>query len=279
MRVSMVSPTDEEEVVTADGVRLRRGRLFDRASGRSFVAAVDHGLATGPQRGAEDAPELLGRVLGWEPDGVLLSPGLLATAGELLAFRGAPAILVRADWLILDERLRYLGEQHRVLCTPAEAAAMGADALAVFLVLGVADGATFADNVRAVATTARAAAKVGLPVVVETVLWGAQATDPRDPDLLALGCRMEAELGASVVKTQYTGDPDTMAGVVGGCPVPVLVLGGPRAGDEAALLEETRDALGAGAKGVVYGRRLWQADDPAKLAAAVRAIIHEERTG
>jgi fructose-bisphosphate aldolase, class I len=274
----MVSLTNQEEVVTADGARLRRGRLFDGASGRSFVAAVDHGLATGPQPGAEDAPGLLRRVVGWEPDGVLLSPGLLATAGELLAFRGAPAVLVRADWLILDERLRYLGEQHRVLCTPAEAAAMGADALAVFLVLGVADGATFADNVQAVATTARAAAKVGLPVVVETVLWGARATDPRDPELLAFGCRMAAELGASVVKTQYTGDPDTMAGVVGGCPVPVLVLGGPRAGDEATLLDETRDALRAGAKGVVYGRRLWQADEEAKLAAAVRAIIHEEGT-
>jgi DhnA family fructose-bisphosphate aldolase class Ia len=47
----------------------------------------------------------------------------------------------------------------------------------------------------------------------------------------------------------------------------------------AALLEETRDALRAGASGVVYGRRLWQADDPAKLAAAVRAIIHQEGSG
>ncbi|HVD14332.1 MAG TPA: fructose-bisphosphate aldolase [Actinomycetota bacterium] len=275
----MVPLTNQEEVVTADGVRLRRGRLFDGTSGRSFIAAVDHGLTTGPQPGAEQAPELLQKVLGFQPDGVLLSPGLLATAGELLAYRAAPAILVRADWLIIDERLRYLGEQHRLLCTPAEAAAMGADALAVFLVLGAADGATFADNVQAVATTARAAARVGLPVVVETVLWGARATDPRDPELLALGCRMAAELGASVVKTQYTGDPESMAEVVGGCPVPVLVLGGPRAGDEAALLDETRDALRAGASGVVYGRRLWQADDPAKLAAAVRAIIHQEGSG
>jgi fructose-bisphosphate aldolase, class I len=273
------SPPHQKEVVTADGVRLRRGRLFDRDSGRSFVAAVDHGLTTGPQPGAEHAPELLETVLGFEPDGVLLSPGLLTTAGERLAFRGAPAILVRADWLIIDERLRYLGEQHRVLCTPAEAASMGADALAVFLVLGAADGATFADNVQAVATTARAAARVGLPLVVETVLWGAQATDQRDPDLLALGCRMAAELGGSVVKTQYTGDPETMAEVVGGCPVPVLVLGGPPAGDAAALLEEARGALSAGASGVVYGRRLWQADDPAKLAAAVRALVHEEGSG
>jgi fructose-bisphosphate aldolase, class I len=266
-------------VVTAGGARLRRGRLFDRGSGRSFVAAVDHGLASGPQPGAEDAPELLGKVLGWEPDAVLLSPGLLAGAGDLLAFRGAPAILLRADWLILDERLKYLGEQHRMLCTPAEAAAMGADALAVFLVLGVADGATFADNVEAVASTARAAARVGLPVLVETVLWGSRATDQRDPELLALGCRMAAELGADVVKTQFTGDQETMAGVVGGCPVPVLVLGGPRTGDETALLDETRAALAAGARGVVYGRRLWQADKPAELAAALRTLLHQEGAG
>jgi DhnA family fructose-bisphosphate aldolase class Ia len=90
---------------------------------------------------------------------------------------------------------------------------------------------------------------------------------------------MAAELGASAVKTQYTGEEETMAAVVGSCPVPVLVLGGPRAGDEAALLEETRDALRAGASGVVYGRRLWQADDPGKLAAALRALVHEEGLG
>ena len=256
------------------GAELRMGRLFNRESGRSFMAAFDHGLTLKVPPEAGRALEIVEKLVSCEPEGIFISPGMLSRSGHLFAFKGAPAPILRADWAFLDERVEHLGEQYRVLCTPQDAAALGAEAVVMYLILGVADGAVVADNAQAVAGGAREAHRVGLPLIVETVLWGSSISDQRDPDLLAFGCRMAAELGADVIKTEYTGDPETFAPVVEGCPAPVLVLGGPKTDSEEDLVETTRGAMEAGAKGVVYGRNIWQADDPARVAGAVREVVH-----
>jgi DhnA family fructose-bisphosphate aldolase class Ia len=90
---------------------------------------------------------------------------------------------------------------------------------------------------------------------------------------------MAAELGADVIKTEYTGEVEAMRRVVEGCPVPILTLGGPKTGSEEALVEATRGAISAGARGVVYGRNIWQAGDPQRVSAAVREAVHGVYTG
>ena len=257
---------------------VRIGRLFDRESGRAFIAAIDHGLVTGIQPGAEQIVEAVGRLVSYEPEGVLVSPGTLRRAAHLFAFHGAPSPILRADYLLVGERVEGLGEHYRVLCGPREAASLGADAIIMFLALGVEDGAMLADNARAISWAAYEAHQVGLALIVEVVLWGARLAEDRDPELLAWGCRMAAELGADVIKTEYTGDQGGFSAVVEGCPVPVLVLGGPKAESEDEVLEITRGAIEAGAKGVVYGRNIWQADDPARISASIREVVHGVHT-
>jgi DhnA family fructose-bisphosphate aldolase class Ia len=258
------------------GASLKLGRLFDRTSGRCFIAAIDHGVTIGVPAGAEDAIATVERVIACEPDAVLVGPGLLAKTGHLFGFRGAPSPVLRADWIINDPRLAALdqGEQYRVLCSPKHAAELGADAFIMFLVMGVSDGAMFADNVRAIAAAAEDAHHVGLPLIVEAVLWGSRVTERKDPELLAYACRTAAELGADAIKTEWTGDRETMAQVIAGCPAPVLVLGGAKTDTPEPLLEATRGAIDAGAKGVAYGRNVWQADDPRAVARQLREIIH-----
>jgi len=259
------------------GARLRLGRLFNRESGRSFVAAIDHGVSIGVPSGAERAVEAVARVIDCEPDAVLIAPGMLAKTGDLFAFRGAPVPIVRADWLINDPRLAEMGEAYRVLVSPTHAVHLGGEAFIMFLILGVEEGAMFADNVRAVATAAEEAHKVGLPLLVEVVAWGARTTAAgtrKDADLLAFGCRMAAELGADAVKTEWTGDVASMRQVIEGCPAPVLVLGGPKTETPEPTLAATRGAMEAGARGVVYGRNVWQADDPLGVSRQLREIIH-----
>ena len=151
---------------------------------------------------------------------------------------------------------------------------MGASAITMLLIVGTSDGATFSSNARQVASHVQAARRVGMPVIVESVLWGARMEDKRDPELLAFGARVAAEFGADAIKTPYTGDPESMRQVVSGCPVPVLVLGGVRSSDPDAVLEATRGALDSGAKGVVYGRNVWQADDPVLMCGLLRDVIH-----
>jgi DhnA family fructose-bisphosphate aldolase class Ia len=249
--------------------------LFNRESGRSFIAAIDHGVTLGVPAGAERAIEAIARVIACQPDAVLLGPGLLDKAAALFAHRAAPAPIVRGDFIINHPNVDYLGEAHRVLISPAHALWLGADAYVNFLIVGVAERQMFADNVQAIARNAEDAHKLGLPFVVEAVAWGSQAEGRRkDPDLLAFAARIAVELGADAIKTEYTGNPDTMRQIVDGVPAPVLVLGGPKTDAPGALVEATREAIDAGAKGAIYGRNVWQADDPIAVSARLREVIH-----
>lgn len=266
------------------GAEIRLGQLFDRESGRSFIAAFDHGVTLGPKPGSENVVESLQRIIDGNPDGILISPGVMKVGGRLFGFHGAPVPIVRADWIYNEEVYPGLpaplqdprqGEHYEVICTPEDALAMGAGAITMFLIVGTSDGKTFSDNARQVAASVQAARRAGMPVIVESVLWGGRMEDKRDPELLAFGARVAAEFGADAIKTAYTGDPETMRQVVEGCPVPVLVLGGVRSADPAVVLEATQGALDAGAKGVVYGRNVWQADDPVGMCGMLRGVIHE----
>ena len=261
------------------GAELRLGRLFDRGSGRSFITAFDHGTTLRVPPEAGRPLEVVEKIVAGEPDGVLLSPGMLKQSAHLFAFRGAPVPLLRADWTLLDERTRDLGEHYRVLCTPEEAAALGAGAVIMYLIMGPEEGEMFADNAEAIAEAAHAARQVGLPLIVEATLWGSRITEKKDPDLLAYACRIAAELGADAVKTEYTGDPETMRGVVEGCPVPVLTLGGAKGGSEEAVVENARGAIEGGAKGLIFGRNVWQADDPVRMSGLLREVVHGVAVG
>jgi DhnA family fructose-bisphosphate aldolase class Ia len=199
---------------------------------------------------------------------------MLERFGHLFARREAPANIVRCDFIVNHPFVDDLGEGYRVLISPTEAIALGADAAVMFLMVGAKPGPLFADNVRAVSTAAQEAHRAGLPLIVESVLWGTRVEDKKDPERLAFGARMAVELGADAIKTEYTGDPVTMRQVIDGCPAPVLLLGGSKTDDPNALLNGTRAAIEAGAKGVIYGRNVWQADDPSAVAATLKEIIH-----
>lgn len=250
------------------------GKLFNRESGRTFITAIDHGMVTGVQPGNKRILSVVEKLVSCEPEGILISPGVLRCTGNLFAFHGAPSPIIRTDFLLVGERVEGLGEHYRVLCGPDEAASLGAEAIIMFLALGVKNGSMIADNARAVAEAAHRAHRIGMPLLVEVVLWGARLAETRDPQLLSWGCRMAAELGADIVKTEYTGEPETMAEVIEGCPVPVLILGGAKTESEATLLETTREAVNVGARGVVYGRNIWQAEEPLRISASIREVLH-----
>ena len=257
------------------GSQVNAERLFDSTSGRSFIAAIDHGLQFGVVRGGEDARAAVTTVVrDCAPDGLLIAPGLLARYGELFASRQAPVPICRVDMIALSPHLQGTGDFHRVVCSATEAAALGAGAIVTYLVLGQDDDACYADNVAHLAALRQEAHAIGMPLVVEAVDWGRATGDGTDPELVAYGCRLAAELGADVIKTAFTGDAESMRAITDSCPAPVLVLGGPQAESEAALLDDTRAAIDGGARGVVYGRNVWQADDPPAISSKIREIVH-----
>ncbi|MCL5027005.1 MAG: 3-hydroxy-5-phosphonooxypentane-2,4-dione thiolase LsrF, partial [Chloroflexi bacterium] len=99
--------------------------------------------------------------------------------------------------------------------------------------------------------------------------------EKRDARFLGLSCRIAAELGAHMVKTYYCEGFDK---VVQGCPVPVVIAGGPKLPTEMEALELTANAIKGGAVGVDMGRNIWQSDYPAAMIKAVRSIVHDGAT-
>ncbi|MDH2901444.1 MAG: 3-hydroxy-5-phosphonooxypentane-2,4-dione thiolase LsrF, partial [archaeon] len=113
----------------------------------------------------------------------------------------------------------------------------------------------------------------GIPVMAITAVG--KELEKRDSRYLALSCRIAAELGCHLVKTYYC---EGFSKVVQGCPVPIVVAGGPKLKTERDAFDLTFNALKEGAVGVDMGRNIWQNDNPVPMIKAIRAIVHEGAT-
>ena len=101
-----------------------------------------------------------------------------------------------------------------------------------------------------------------------------------DPDrysqLVAHAARIGMELGADVIKTQYTGSPETFERVVEATrPVPVVIAGGPLC-SESEVLSAARGAITAGARGVSFGRNVFERKDPTHMLRLLQSAVHRE---
>ena len=85
-----------------------------------------------------------------------------------------------------------------------------------------------------------------------------------------LAARFGSEFGADLLKTPYCDDFEE---VVRSVYTPIVVPGGSKMTAE-QLLTMVYNAVQAGAVGCAVGRNVWGADDPAKMTAALAAVIH-----
>jgi putative autoinducer-2 (AI-2) aldolase len=114
------------------------------------------------------------------------------------------------------------------------------------------------------------AEEFGIPVLAVTAVG--KELGKRDERFLSLSCRIAAEQGASFVKTYYCDDFEK---VVGSCPVPVVIAGGPKLETELDAFKLAHSAIQKGAKGVDFGRNIWQNPNPIGMIQAIRAIVHD----
>ncbi len=59
-----------------------------------------------------------------------------------------------------------------------------------------------------------------------------------------------------------------------GCPVPLVVAGGPKLETELDAFQLAHDAIQEGAVGVDMGRNIWQSEHPVPMMKAIREIVH-----
>ena len=242
----------------------RRLRHIFRPDGRALIVAIDHGMTEGPVKGLEAPGETLAAIVAGGADAVLAGYGLASHFAAALAPLG---LIMRIDGGNTSiGSLSPAGEFYSV----ADALRLGADAVAVSAFPGTPQEEL---SLRNLAATIREAHAWGLPVLGEMQPGGFDAgPDFHTVEKLAIAARVAAELGADWVKLPYTVGYEH---VVQTCFVPIVMLGGVRAGSERVLLETVHTAIAAGAAGVAIGRNIFQAKDPRAMTAAVAAILHK----
>ena len=257
-------------MATGEGIRL--ARLFDGGS-NVVVAAIDHGLYNGPRPGFEDLAAIVDRLRG--ADAVLISPGMAAHVASVFSRRGAPAMMVRLNWgTQYATQWGYHESRSVPMVSAADAVALGADVVLVGMSIKTGSEAVDAENVEMVARYVAEKRAVGVPIVGEVYPAGHEDISPEERhEVIAIGCRIVAEIGVDLVKTFHTGE--RFAEIVRSTPVPILALGAKKLPREVDALVLAATAVRDGARGVVFGRNLVGAHSPERFLEALQAVVKE----
>ncbi|MCP8312672.1 MAG: 2-amino-3,7-dideoxy-D-threo-hept-6-ulosonate synthase [Candidatus Methylarchaceae archaeon HK02M1] len=248
------------------GKKIRLNRIT--TNGKMICIPMDHGITIGPVKGLTEMGDMIERVSEGGATAVLVHKGIMRLLKE-------PPRIGLIMHLSGSTKLGLTPNRKVQVGTVEEAIRLGADAVSVHVNLGckeepemLATLGTIADNCDI----------WGMPLIAMMYPRGENLKEPNKPDVIAHVARIGAELGADIIKTVYTGDLDSFKTVVKGCPVPIVIAGGPKSETDRDILEMTYGAIHAGAIGVACGRNVFQHDHPEAIVRALFMIIMQKKS-
>ncbi len=235
-----------------------------KPDGRCLFLAIDHGYFQGPTTKLEKPGETVKPLLP-HCDALFVTRGVLRSS--IPPGGSVPFILrVSGGTSMVGEDLADEG----ITTSMREAVRLNAAAVGLSIFVGTRYEKQTLLNLSNLVDEGE---ECGMPVMAVTAVG--KELEKRDARYLALACRIAAELGARVVKTYWC---ENFEKVVNGCPVPVVMAGGPKTDSEKEVFEFVHDGIRKGAIGVNLGRNIWQNPHPVAMIRALRAIIHEDAT-
>lgn len=248
------------------GKKIRLERILDRNSRKTVIIPMDHGVTVGPIGGLADMRTTIGKVVAGGANGILMHKGIVR-AGH----RGTGQDVGLIIHLSGGTSLSPDPNAKELVCTVEEAMKLGADAVSVHINLGA---ETDKEMLRQLGQISERCLEWQMPLVAMMYTRGPKIQDEYDVHKVKHAARVGAELGADIVKVVYTGSVESFAGVVAGCPVPVVIAGGAKMGSDEEIFNMVEGALQAGAAGVSIGRNAFQHDDPTKMVQALSKMVH-----
>jgi putative autoinducer-2 (AI-2) aldolase len=245
------------------GMQNRLAQLI-QADGRCLFLPVDHGYFQGPVSNLENPSKTLEPLLPYT-DAIFVTRGILRSSID--PGKAKPIILrVSGGTSVVGKDLAHEG----ITTSMEEAIRLNVCAVGISIFVGT---DYEHDSLLNLARLVDEGEKCGIPVMAVTAVG--RELKKRDTRYLALSCRIAAELGARVVKTYYC---EKFEKITQGCPVPVVIAGGPKVDTEYEVLQFVHEGIQKGAIGVNLGRNIWQNEHPVAMIRAIRAIIHENAT-
>ena len=159
-----------------------------------------------------------------------------------------------------------------LVCTVEEAIKLGADAVSVHINLGA---ETDKEMLGQLGFISERCLQWQMPLVAMMYTRGPKIKNEYDVNNVKHAARVGAELGADIVKVPYTGSVKSFTEVVQGCPVPVVIAGGPKMESDKDIFEMVEGALKAGAAGLSIGRNAFQHKNPEKIVRALCKMVHK----
>ncbi len=246
------------------GKKRRLRRIF-RNDNRTVIVPMDHGVTVGPVMGLVDMQGIVNKLLLGEVDAVLLNRGVAKNVNT-----GNAGLIVHLSGIS-----RHCPDPNNKvqICSVADAVRLGADAVSVHVNVGAKQEDKMLSKLGKVACECDS---LGMPLLAMMYPRGPNIKNQHAVDVVAHAARLGAELGADVIKTNYTGDAESFKKVVCGCHVPVIIAGGPKVETTREVLQMVRDSLKAGGAGLSIGRNVFQHENPTKMVKALSALVHRE---
>ncbi len=254
-----------------NGKAIRLDRIWNKETKRMVIVPMDHGAGEGPMPGLINLAESMNAVARGGANAVIGHVGL-----ALHAHRKSGPDIGLILHLSVSTRVNAVDKNDKVLVNTVEnALKIGADGVSVHINIG---SLTESDQLRDLGEVSLKCMEWGVPLLAMMYPRGSGLTAPeKSADMVALSARVGAELGVDIVKTYYTGDPDSFRKVTEGCMVPVVIAGGSKLSDEETL-QMVWGSLQGGGAGVSIGRNAFQHESPERLVSAIASLVHGNAT-
>jgi len=245
------------------GKKRRLRRIF-RSDNRTVVVPMDHGVTIGPVKGLVNMQSIVNKLLLGGVDAVVINRGIAKNVDT-----GNAGLIVHLSGITVH----CPDPNNKVqICSVDDAVRLGADAVSVHINVGAKQEAQMLSMLGKVACECD---DYGMPLLAMMYPRGPNIRDSHAVDVVAHAARLGAELGADIIKTNYTGDVESFKDVVSSCHVPVIIAGGPKVETTRDVLQMVKDSITAGGAGLSIGRNVFQHEDPTKIVKALSAIVHK----
>jgi predicted phospho-2-dehydro-3-deoxyheptonate aldolase len=244
--------------------KTRRMKHIMNEDHRTVIVPMDHGVTIGPVKGIENMQTIVQQLVNGGADAILVHKGIAKNVDTKNS-----GLIVQ---LSASSNLSSNPNTKVQVCTVREAIRLGADAVSVHINVGAQDEDKMLQTLGKVANECDI---YGIPLLAMMYPRGPKIQDEHAVDVVAHAARIGAELGADIIKANYTGNMETFTKVVESCPVPVVIAGGPKSKTAKEILQTAYESHKAGSAGLSIGRNVFQHENPTAMAKALSALVHK----
>lgn len=255
------------------GKRRRMERMFNH--GKTFIVPVDDSLISGPKQGLLDLNTTLKAIISGNPNAIM---GFKSS----IEFLSEDNIQTPFIYNVTASTMLSNSTNKVLIANVEEALTIGADCVAVHINFSSCFESQMLKNFSFIS---KECDRLGMPLLAiayprgelngkDYNYYDIKRSNPKAYSELVAHCvRAVCELGADIVKTQYTGSIETFKQVtMAAGKTPIVIAGGAKDTVEASL-KIISDSIKAGGCGISFGRNIFDADYIVPYMSVARDII------